>query len=119
MHLWINVLLSGLINKGEYIRKTFTFFKGEKFFPNRAFRGIFNKMINLNYISTKYFMDIQPITQYRIKKIIDLSRQDSLELMVHPENDNELKFLISPLFITLLDQTFLTSHTGMRKPPQA
>jgi len=104
MHLCANMLASNIIPKGARLRGTFTFDPGEKNYFNLMYRHIIEICISKRFISIDSFFSIAPIQNYeRIRNIIHRASKETVEIEVHPENDEEIKFLLSDEYKSLID----------------
>jgi predicted glycoside hydrolase/deacetylase ChbG (UPF0249 family) len=94
-HLCMNMLLGGYVPHGSFVRRSFTFARGEKSGLNRLYRRIVDSWLQRNYRCVDMFFSLH---RYRetslLTRIIDLSRTRSIELMVHPERAEEFEFLM-------------------------
>jgi predicted glycoside hydrolase/deacetylase ChbG (UPF0249 family) len=94
-HLCSNVLLDGLIPAGQKLRRSFFFWPGEKSLANRAFRGLVNRLLTRRYRSTDYFFALsQCLEVERMSRVAELARKHCVELMTHPANDAERRWLL-------------------------
>jgi predicted glycoside hydrolase/deacetylase ChbG (UPF0249 family) len=112
-HLCWNVLIGGLIPKGSRVRRTFTFSWDEKNAFNLMYRRLIDRIIALKYVCTDSFFSLMPIDNMdRLQRIINLSKQSVVELMVHPERKEEFECLMSDEYFDLI---FLakTGHYGL------
>lgn len=104
MHLCTNVLASNIIPKGTRLRGTFTFGPGEKNSFNLLYRHILDICISKRFISTDCFFSIAPIQNYeRLRQIINRASKETIEIEVHPENVEEIEFLLSDQYQNLMD----------------
>jgi predicted glycoside hydrolase/deacetylase ChbG (UPF0249 family) len=116
MHLCANMLLGRLIPAGEHVRGTFTFGRGEKSAVNRLYRYMLDRYISSRFISTDCFYSILPIIdEKRHQHILDRSRSGCVEIEVHPENAEELQFLLSERFQNLLNQVPLGTFQNLQR----
>ncbi len=96
MHLCTNLLASMIIPKGTKVRRTFTHEVGERNLFNRFYRHILDVFVSKRYISTDSFFSIAPIqNQNRLRRIINRSERETVEIVVHPESPEEMVFLLS------------------------
>jgi predicted glycoside hydrolase/deacetylase ChbG (UPF0249 family) len=103
MHLCANMLVSNRLPKGARIRGTFTFERGEKGAFNRFYRRFLNFYISKRFISTDAFFNIEPFqNQERLNNIIKHAVKEGVEIEVHPENDEEIGYLLSNQFQALI-----------------
>ncbi len=114
MHLCANILMGGMIPKGVRVRRTFTFDQGEKNPFNLLYRHILNIFVFRNYISTDSFFSILPIQNYeRLRSIFNRAVQETVEIEVHPENMEEIKFLLSDQYKHLMNSTHCGSFQSI------
>lgn len=104
MHLCTNVLTANIIPKGSRVRRTFTFETGEKNPFNRFYRHILDTIVSKRFLSTDSFFSIVPVADiYRLQKIVQRARRETVEIEVHPEIWHEMEFLLSANYANLLD----------------
>ena len=104
MHLCANVLLSNMIPKGARVRRTFTFDQGEKNSFNRLYRHILDIFVSRKFISSDSFFSILPVQNYeRLQNIFSRGARYTVEIEVHPENIEEIEFLLSDQYRHLTD----------------
>lgn len=109
MHLCANMLASKMIPKGTRVRRTFTFNSDEKSIINLLYRSFLNRWISNRFISTDCFFSIVPVQDHkRLRQIITRAVKEDIEIEVHPENDEEIEFLLSDQYRSLIDSV----HTG-------
>jgi predicted glycoside hydrolase/deacetylase ChbG (UPF0249 family) len=109
MHLCANMLIGKILPEGECVRRTFTFYKSEKNIFNRFYRYILDSFVIKRFSSTDSFFSILPLqNQKRLKDILNRSTISDIEIEVHPENSEEIKFLLSDQFNQLINSI----HTG-------
>ena len=108
MHLCMNILLSGKLPEGIQVRRNFTFFSGEKDPINRLYRFLVDHWLQSRFLCTDFFFSIEPIKYENLHRIVSLSKNYDVELMVHPGLKNEYLFLLSPEWanLTLLSKKF-------------
>ena len=103
MHLCTNMLVNRLIPEGYKVRRSFTFSAGEKNFLNRFYRYIVDAILTRRYICTDYFFDISPHHKIeRLIRIVNLSKYRNVELMVHPERQEEFNYLMSDEYLQVI-----------------
>jgi hypothetical protein len=94
MHLCSNVLLGGLLPPGTIVRRNFTFDPGEKSLSNRLYRRVVDLALARRHHLTDYFFSLVPLGPLsRLRRIIALAREFSVEVETHPVNPEEYKFL--------------------------
>ena len=109
MHLCANVLASKMIPNGARVRRTFTFDQGEKNPFNLLYRHILDIWVSKRFISTDCFFSIFPVINHeRLRNIINRANKETIEIEVHPENNEEIEFLLSDQCKNLFDSV----HSG-------
>jgi predicted glycoside hydrolase/deacetylase ChbG (UPF0249 family) len=103
MHLCANVLLGGVLPEGGRVRRTFTFYRGEKNLFNRVYRDILDNLVSRKFISSDSFFSIVPIESERLRRIFASAEEDIVEIEVHPENREEMDFLLSDRYLNLIE----------------
>lgn len=105
MHLCTNMLLDKVIPKHEKIRRSFSFWPGEKTPLNRMYRRIVDRWLAGRYCVTEYFFDLSQVLQHnRLKRVCELSEITTIELMIHPANKKEYTFLMSDEYLEMLSK---------------
>lgn len=95
LHLSMNMLLSGKIPKGIKVRRNFTFQPGEKNIINLLYRYIIDLFLTSHYVCTDFFFSMAPINIQKINNIVLTAKSYDVEIMVHPDIDEEYNFLLS------------------------
>ncbi len=96
MHLSTNVLLQRMISKNTKVRRNFSFAPEEKNFLNRLYRSLVDIWLQRRYVCTDFFFSISPINRAdRIRRIVKLSQSHNVEVMVHPQKQDEYEYLMS------------------------
>jgi predicted glycoside hydrolase/deacetylase ChbG (UPF0249 family) len=106
MHLCANMIISNRLPNGLKIRRNFTFTRHEKSFLNRLYRFLVDKRLTLHYNCSDYFFSIIPIERNRLKRILSLSKDKIVELMVHPGFENEYRYLLTDDWLDLLKSRY-------------
>jgi predicted glycoside hydrolase/deacetylase ChbG (UPF0249 family) len=114
MHLCSNMLLDGIIPGGQKVRRSFSFWPGEKSAMNRAYRGFVDKRLARNYRTTDYFFSLSQCLQHdRLKRVEDLAKISSVELMTHPEKPEEQRWLMGDECLGLTKRLQLRSYAEL------
>ena len=120
MHLCANMLVGKILPEGECVRRTFTFDKGEKNIFNRFYRYILDSFIRKRFSSTDSFFSILPLqNQKRLQDILNLSTFSDVEIEVHPENLEEIEFLLSDHFNQLITSIYSGNFQQIKKGENA
>jgi chitin disaccharide deacetylase len=103
MHLASNMLLDGIIPEGQFVRRSFSFEKGEKSAVNRAYRRLVDWRVSSRYRTTDYFFALsQHLKLDRLRRLTGLAPDARIELMTHPVDPAEHAVLSSEQFATFL-----------------
>lgn len=95
MHLCSNVILDNLLPQGVKVRRSFSFWPGEKSFLNRAYRGWVDGRLGARHVVTDYFFSLEQCLRHeRLARVAKLAADFSVELMTHPEKRDEQRFLL-------------------------
>ncbi|MBI4684774.1 MAG: ChbG/HpnK family deacetylase [Nitrospirae bacterium] len=103
MHLCTNMIIDKPIPKGFKVRRSFSFASGEKSVFNRFYRYIVDKQLTNRYICTDFFFSISPVNNPgRLQRVINISNSSNVELMVHPEKEDEYNCLMSAEYLSMI-----------------
>lgn len=95
MHLSTNILLGRVLPKGAKVRRSFSFWPGEKSAPNRCYRWVVDYCLSRRHRITDYFFSLgQSLLSGRMPRIAELAKSSNVELMTHPVRPQELEFLL-------------------------
>ena len=109
-HLCTNMLIDRVIPAGYQVRRSFTFYRGEKGFANRLYRAWVDKRLACRYRLTDGFFCLrQSLQTKRLERVIELSKTARVELMTHPHNAMEFEFLMSDDFTRQFQGTKLAT----------
>jgi hypothetical protein len=96
MHLCANMLLGKVIPAGEKIRRSFSFFPGQKSCVNSGYRWLVDKWIRRRYRSTDFLFALTDCIRFEgFARVVALARRAIVELETHPEEPAELEWLLS------------------------
>jgi predicted glycoside hydrolase/deacetylase ChbG (UPF0249 family) len=114
LHLATNVLFSRILPVGTKVRRSFTFFAGEKDPINRAYRRMVDRSLARRHTITDHFFSIAHyLDPLRLERVIDLSKRNKVELMTHPALDNEFAFLTGDSFAAAIARTSVGSYRSL------
>ncbi len=103
LHLCTNMLAGGLIPRGTKVRRNFTFSSGEKNDLNRFYRRIVDGILIRRYQCTDFFFSLSLLLQTeRLQRIVNLARSRNVEVMVHPERNEEFDCLMSDEYFNMI-----------------
>jgi chitin disaccharide deacetylase len=100
LHLCSNMLLDDVIPAGEKVRRSFSFWPGEKSVINRAYRRLVDTWLVRRYRLTDFFFSlIECLETDRLSRVTELAGNRNVELMTHPVVPDEYAFLMSDRYI--------------------
>ena len=115
MHLCANMLAGSIIPNGSRVRRSFTFDRGEKNPFNRFYRHILDKSVSNKFISTDSFFSIVTNHTERLENIFSRAVENTVEIEVHPENNEELNLLLSTQYQYMLDLVHIGKFADLDK----
>jgi predicted glycoside hydrolase/deacetylase ChbG (UPF0249 family) len=117
MHLCMNMIVDGLIPRGQRVRRNLTFVRGQRHFVNRLYRRLVDAWLVRRYACTDAFFAIDPVSDLRRQeRIVRQGRSLIVELMVHPGLREEYEHLLSPDFGTLIRDISLGTYSLIPSP---
>jgi hypothetical protein len=88
--------VDALIPAGQRVRRSFSFWPGEKSVINRAYRSLVDRQLARRYRLTDFFFSLlQCLKTERLGRVTELARIANVELMTHPAVVDEYAFLMS------------------------
>ena len=110
MHLCTNVLLDRILPAGTRVRRSFSFSAGEKSFVNRYYRKLVDGRLRQRHRITDYFFALsQHREPSRFRRVILSAKAAEVELMTHPQVDDEFAFLLGDDYANALGEVQLGS----------
>jgi predicted glycoside hydrolase/deacetylase ChbG (UPF0249 family) len=114
MHLCTNILVDKLIPNNSKVRRSFSFTSEEKSTVNRLYRSLVDWWLQRRYQCTDFFFSIQPILKSdRLRGIVELSLVHNVELMVHPEKQDEYSYLLSTEYMEIIRNKKIESYGAL------
>lgn len=114
MHLCTNMLLDGIIPKEQCVRRSFSFWPGEKGILNRAYRCCVDRWLSRRYRTAHYFLALSRHMQPDgLRRVSHLAREASVELMTHPVYPAEQDFLASDQFASFLQELKVGTYASI------
>lgn len=99
MHLCANMLFDRVIPAGEKIRRSFSFFPGQKGRMNCGYRWLVDKWIRRKYQTTDFLFALSDCIRFKgVDRVVALARRMNVELEAHPEKSAELEWLLGDAF---------------------
>jgi predicted glycoside hydrolase/deacetylase ChbG (UPF0249 family) len=113
-HLSTNMLLDKIIPAGEKVRRSFSFWPGEKGVVNRAYRGLIDRSLARRYRVTDFFFSLQRCLQNDgLPRVFELSKVAIVELMTHPADPAEYVYLMSDDYVVALHQVEMRTYGSL------
>lgn len=117
MHLCMNMVVDGLIPRGQRVRRNLTFIRGQRHFANRLYRRMVDAWLVRRYVCTDAFFAIDPVSDLRRQEmIVRQARPLNVELMVHPGLREEYEHLLSQDFGALIRDIPLGTYSLLPRP---
>ena len=112
MHLCANMLFARIIPSGERVRRSFSFWPGEKSALNRTYRHFVDAWLARRYRLTDFFFALsQTLEGERRKRVIELAKTAKVELMTHPREVKEYNYLLSDACLEMLRHLEVGSYS--------
>lgn len=114
MHLCANMIFDRVIPSGAKVRRSFSFWPGEKSMLNRAYRRVVDATLARRYRLTDFFFALsRTLDSDRRQRVQDLARKGSVELMTHPRSVREFDLLMSDECHQLLQSVELAGYAAL------
>jgi predicted glycoside hydrolase/deacetylase ChbG (UPF0249 family) len=94
MHLCTNILCSSIIPAQVIVRRSLSPLVGESAGPLRLYRAWRDRLLARRHPSTDFFFNLMPLDATRLQAIFAQAAQGSVELMTHPLDEEEYRFLM-------------------------
>jgi predicted glycoside hydrolase/deacetylase ChbG (UPF0249 family) len=120
MHLSSNVLVGKLLPPDTQVRRNFSFSTGEKNVVNRMYRNAVDSGLGRRHRLTDHFFALsQHLQAARLARVTLAAQQGKVELMCHPEVENEYRFLLSDEFANAIRNVSLGSFVSQERVQHA
>jgi predicted glycoside hydrolase/deacetylase ChbG (UPF0249 family) len=114
MHLCTNMVIDHIIPPRQKVRRSFSFWPGEKGWFNRYYRRRLDQWLGRKYRCTDYFFSLgQCLKNRRLGRVAELSQKSNVELMTHPEKPDEYRWLMNGGFDEVLEGVPLGSYARL------
>jgi predicted glycoside hydrolase/deacetylase ChbG (UPF0249 family) len=114
MHLASNMLIEGIIPPGTKVRRSFSFWPGEKSLINRLYRAGVDRWLGRRHRLTDFFFALSQHSNFtRLERIIELAEHASVELMTHPQVRQEYDLLMSDKYGFALSSVRLAGYADL------
>ena len=113
-HLCANVLVDKLLPSANPVRRSFSFWPGEKSVFNRLYRKGVDQALARNHRLADYFFSLEQCLQYgRLPRVFALAKTSVVEVMTHPAKTHEYDYLMSDVFRRQIAQLSVGTYTGV------
>lgn len=117
-HLSLNMIWGRVLPAGSTVRRSFTFYQGEKSPLNRYYRRIIDAWLIKRHLSTDAFFSLSPANDAsRRARIIALARTQCVELMVHPWSPDHFALLTGSEFLASTASAVLGKFADLKSKP--
>lgn len=113
-HLCANMLLNRIIPEGEKVRRSFSFWPGEKGLVNRTYRQLVDRCLERRYCLTDFFFALSHcLRNDRLTRAAQLSKSATVELMTHTYKADEYAYLMSETHREMLRGLELGTYSAL------
>ena len=113
-HLCANVLVDKLLPSANPVRRSFSFWPGEKSVLNRLYRKRVDQALARNHRLADYFFSLDECLQHgRLPRVFALAKSSVVEVMTHPARAHEYDYLMSDVFRRQIAQLSVGTYAGM------
>ena len=113
-HLCANMLIDEVIPRGQRVRRSFSFWPGEKGLVNRGYRSVVDEWLHRRYRITDSFFSLELcLKTKRLMRVAQLAKVSELELMTHPANAVEYAHLMGSVYGAMLEDLKKGSHANL------
>jgi predicted glycoside hydrolase/deacetylase ChbG (UPF0249 family) len=118
-HLCTNMLLGGVIPRGERVRRSFSYWPGEKSAVKLAYRRVVDAYLQRRFHVTDYFFGLlECLEAGRLARVFELARSCDVEVMTHPAKANEYAYLSSDGYGEVLGGMTTGTYGVENRPPR-
>ena len=106
--------MSSVIPPGFKVRRSFSFWPGEKSWVNRVYRSAVYRWLRQRYVVTDYFFSLgQCLENKRMERVAELAKRANVELMTHPAVTPEYGYLQSDECVEWLKNVWKGSYAEL------
>jgi len=114
MHLSTNVLAGRIIPDGTRVRRSFTFARGERAFPNRLYRRVVDRVVERHFITTDMLFAAGPSEQpNELKRKVACATHRNVELIVHLSSREDVDYLRTRDFVDAVGDARLGTYRDL------
>jgi predicted glycoside hydrolase/deacetylase ChbG (UPF0249 family) len=113
-HLCANVLVDKLLPSANPVRRSFSFWPGEKSVLNRLYRRGVDQALARDHRLADYFFSLEQCLQHgRLPRVFALAKSSVVEVMAHPVRAREYDYLMSDAFRSAVAQVSVGTYAGV------
>lgn len=113
-HLCANVLVDALLPRHRSVRRSFSFWRGEKSGLNRAYRSMVDRWLARRHPLADYFFSLESCLKFgRLARVFELASAADVELMTHPIRANEFEYLMSGTHLAAVARVRLGQYSDV------
>jgi hypothetical protein len=113
MHLCSNLLFSRLLPPGIVVRRSFSFWPGEKSLVNQFYFGVVDRRLAKRYRLVDFLFNLVPLDPARLDRVLWLARHSVVEVETHPYNLEEYHFLMQGRLLRLAGDIPVAARFGL------
>lgn len=111
-HLCANVLIDRIIPAPQRVRRSFSFWPGEKSVLNRAYREFVDRSLARSYLLADFFFSLeQCLRTDQMSRVFQLAETATVELMTHPLHAAEYKYLMSEEYLNAVGRLHIGTYS--------
>jgi hypothetical protein len=109
-----NVLVDKLLPSANPVRRSFSFWPGEKSVLNRLYRKRVDQALARTHRLADYFFSLEQCLQHgRLPRVFALAKSSVVEVMTHPARAHEYDYLMSDVFRRQIAQVNVGTYAGV------
>jgi predicted glycoside hydrolase/deacetylase ChbG (UPF0249 family) len=113
-HLCANVLIDRLLPARHRVRRSFSFWRGEKSVFNRSYRRVVDRALARRCLVADFFFSLeQCLKQDRMPRVFHLAETATVELMTHPRNAAEYDYLMSDEYLDAVRRLSVGTYSAV------
>jgi predicted glycoside hydrolase/deacetylase ChbG (UPF0249 family) len=113
-HLGANVLIDKLIPARHRVRRSFSFWRGEKSVFNRGYRRLVDRALARKYLVADFFFSLEQCLKHdRMPRVFHLAETATVELMTHPLNSAEYQYLMSDEYLDAVRRLSVGTYSAV------
>ena len=113
-HLCANVLIDRMIPAGRKVRRSFSFWPGEKSAFNRGYRHLVDRALARDYLLADFFFSLEHcLRKDQLSRVFQLAETATVELMTHPLKSAEYRYLMSDQYLNAVRRLSVGRYSSL------